>query len=96
MENLFRQTAILKHELKQDLLNFENAQDRPSEERTSQIVQEKFQRVRDCCDRLDILVNKEPPQTRAQARQNVNEIKYDLSHYEVRFDISSRSSSSED
>lgn len=84
MENLLSQASILIRQLQQDLSAYENAQDRQSDVQTFQIVNERIQNLIEHCDRLDILVNKEPAQRRAQSRQRVNEIKYDLVHYQVR------------
>ena len=80
MENLLSHTSILIRELQQDLLTYETAVDGQHH----QIINDKLQRLFENCDRLDILVNKEPSQSRAQYRQRVNEIKYDIKHYQVR------------
>ena len=91
MENQLSQTSVLIHQLQQDLTAYENATDRLTEQQTYQIVQNRIQNLLEQVDRLDILVNKEPAQRRAQSRQHVNEIKYDLRHYQVRCFFSVRS-----
>lgn len=83
MENLLSQASISIRQLQQDLAAYENAVDRQTDGQTYQIVTDRIQNLIEQCDRLDILVNKEPAQSRAQSRQRVNEIKYDLVHYQV-------------
>ncbi|CAF4972593.1 unnamed protein product, partial [Rotaria sp. Silwood1] len=82
MESCFSQTSIVIHEIKNDLLSYENAQDRETELACTNHINNQFQRLLEICDRLDILVNKEPAQRRAQSRQRLNEIKYDIKHYQ--------------
>ncbi|CAF0752438.1 unnamed protein product [Rotaria sp. Silwood1] len=85
MESCFSQTSIVIHEIKNDLLSYENAQDRETELACTNHINNQFQRLLEICDRLDILVNKEPAQRRAQSRQRLNEIKYDIKHYQTAF-----------
>jgi Golgi SNAP receptor complex protein 2 len=84
MDSLLTQTSVIIREIQHDLLSYENAQDRETDLTCTNLINNKFQRLLEMCDRLDILVNKEPAQTRAQSRQRVNEIKYDIRHYQVR------------
>jgi Golgi SNAP receptor complex protein 2 len=84
MDPLLTQTSVVLHEIQHDLLSYENAQDREADLNCTNIINNKFQRLFEMCDRLDILVNKEHAQRRAQSRQRVNEIKYDIKHYQVR------------
>src|SRR2546430_1600656 len=84
MNSLLTQTSVIIREIQHDLLTYENAQDRETDSTCTNLINNKFQRLFEMCDRLDILVNKEPAQTRAQSRQRVNEIKYDIKHYQVR------------
>jgi hypothetical protein len=84
MDALLTQTSILIREIQHDLLAYENAQDRDTDVNCHSLVSNKLQHLLDMCDRLDILVNKETVQRRAQSRQRVNEIKYDIKHYQVR------------
>ena len=83
MDSLLSQTSVLIRELQNDLLSYENSQDRTNDAACSDVVANKIQRLLEICDRLDIFVNKEPAQRRAQSRQRVNEIKYDIRHYKV-------------
>ena len=85
MDALLTETSVTIHEIKNDLFSYENAQDRQSESAYVTALNQKFQDLLQKCDRLDILVNKEPAQRRAHSRQRVNEIKYDIQHYQVRF-----------
>jgi Golgi SNAP receptor complex protein 2 len=84
MDALLTQSSIIIHEIQNDLLAYENAQNRETDLACANILNDKFQRLLEMCDRLDILVNKEPAQRRAQSRQRVNELKYDIKHYQVR------------
>ncbi|UJR35969.1 hypothetical protein I4U23_028710 [Adineta vaga] len=83
MESLLSQTSVLIRELQNDLLSYENSQDRTNDSSHIELITNKIQRLLEICDRLDIHVNKEPAQRRAQSRQRVNEIKYDIRHYKV-------------
>jgi hypothetical protein len=83
MDSLLTQTSVILREIQHDLLSYENAQDAETDSSCSNLVNDKFQRLLEMCDRLDILVNKESVQRRAQSRQRVNEIKYDIKHYQV-------------
>jgi Golgi SNAP receptor complex protein 2 len=85
MDTLLTQTSVLIREIQNDLLAYENAQDRETDSACTNVLNNKFQRLLEMCDRLDILVNKEQAQTRAQSRQRVNEIKYDIKHYQTAF-----------
>ncbi|CAF1052490.1 unnamed protein product [Rotaria magnacalcarata] len=85
MDSLFPQTSVVIREIQNDLLAFENSQDRETDTNCSNHINNQFQRLSEMCDRLDILVNKEPVQRRAQSRQRLNEIKYDIRHYQAAF-----------
>ena len=91
MDSVLTQTSVALHEIKNDLTNYENAPDRQSESAYVTALNQKFQNLLQMCDRLDILVNKEPAQRRAQSRQRVNEIKYDIKHYQVSSSPTNRS-----
>lgn len=85
MDSLFTQTSVVIHEIQHDLLAYENSQDRQTDANCVNHINHQFQRLLELCDRLDILVNKEPAQRRAQSRQRLNEVKYDIKHYQVNF-----------
>jgi nitrogen-specific signal transduction histidine kinase len=84
MDPLLTQTSVVLREIQHDLLSYENAQDSETDSACTNLINNKLQRLLEMCDRLDILVNKESAQRRAQSRQRVNEIKYDIKHYQVR------------
>ncbi|CAF4616129.1 unnamed protein product [Rotaria socialis] len=84
MDSLFPQTSVVIREIQNDLLAFESSQDHETDTNCTNHINNQFQRLSEMCDRLDILVNKEPVQRRAQSRQRLNEIKYDIRHYQVR------------
>ena len=83
MDALFKQSSILMRELQHDLLSYENSPDKQTDVLCQNVVVNKIQQLLENCDRLDILVNKEQVQRRAEAKQHVNEIKYDIKHYQV-------------
>mgnify|MGYP006892768329 CR=1 FL=1 len=85
MDSLLTQTTIQLRELQQDLLTYETAQDHQTESTCANYVTSKFRQLLESCDRLDILVNKESAQRRGELKQRVNEIKYDIKHYQVSF-----------
>jgi len=84
MDQLLKQASVILREISHDLVSYENAQDRETDSTCTKNINDKFQRLLGMCDRLDILVNKESVQTRAKSRQSVDEIKYDIKHYQVR------------
>ena len=43
-------------------------------------VQVQIDHIVSNCERLDILVNKEPPQKRSNAKMKVDQLKYDCQH----------------
>ena len=43
-------------------------------------IQAQIDHVVSNCERLDILVNKEPPQKRSNAKMKVDQLKYDCQH----------------
>ena len=84
MDSLLTETSVILHEIQHDLLSYENAQDREADSKRANHINNKFQRLSEMCDRLNILVNKEPAPKRGQSRQRLNEIIYDIKHYQVR------------
>lgn len=85
MDSLFAQTITIIREIQNELLSYENAPNRETDLTCSNHINTQFQRLFEICERLDILVNKEPAQRRPQSRQRLNEIKYDIQHYQVSF-----------
>ncbi len=47
-------------------------------------VQARIDQIVSNCERLEILVNKEPPTRRANAKLRVDQLKYDCQHLQVR------------
>ncbi|CAF1009728.1 unnamed protein product [Adineta steineri] len=80
MESLVTQTKIVLQEIHHDLLSYENSQDRETDSNCTNVISGKFQQLTEACNRLDILVNKEPAQRRPHSKQRVDEIKYDMRH----------------
>lgn len=86
MNALLTQTTVQLREIQQDLFTYENAQDHQAESTCANYITGKFHQILEACDRLDILVNKEQAQRRGELKQRVNEIKYDIKHYQASFD----------
>ncbi|CAF1044472.1 unnamed protein product, partial [Didymodactylos carnosus] len=90
MDQILSQTNILIREVEHDLVSYENAKTKTSENECEQVINEKLGRLLQMCDRLDILINKESVSKRPQLRQRMNEIKYDMKHYQAAFSNISR------
>ncbi|XP_064113237.1 Golgi SNAP receptor complex member 2-like [Macrobrachium nipponense] len=86
MEALYHQTNRLLQEVTtNDLTRIERT---PGQEEYNAIevaVTEKLNQIRGNCSRLDILINKEPPTRRANAKYRVDQLKYDFQHVENSF-----------
>ncbi|XP_069970910.1 Golgi SNAP receptor complex member 2 [Penaeus vannamei] len=81
MEVLYHQTNRLLQEISHTDLNRLERSHSPEEysEVESSIVQ-KLDTVHSICNRLDILINKEPPARRMNAKYRVDQLKYDFQH----------------
>ncbi|ELT94374.1 hypothetical protein CAPTEDRAFT_152195 [Capitella teleta] len=80
MEALYLQNNKLLQEVQNNLGRLERAH---TAEEVTEIENELQARIEDVitgCDRLDILVNKEPPNRRASAKLRVDQLKYDCQH----------------
>lgn len=80
MEQLYHQTNKQLQELQSELANLERKSD-SDEFRTGEAqINSKVDNVLTSCERLDMLVMKEPPARRANAKMRVNQLKYDCQH----------------
>lgn len=82
MESLYHQTKRLLLDIQNGLGNIERA---PAEDAhtTENEVQHLIDNVIKNCERLDILVNKEPPTRRSSAKLQVDQLKYDCQHFQA-------------
>ena len=82
MEALYHQTNKMVHEVQHGLGRLERA----PEDEVNLVEEElsiKVHQIISNCDRLDILVNKEPPTRRANAKLRVDQLKYDCQHIQA-------------
>ncbi|XP_025089535.1 Golgi SNAP receptor complex member 2-like [Pomacea canaliculata] len=82
MEALYHQTNALIQEVQRDLGRLE----RTSEDKVHTVeneIQTHLDHVIGNCERLEILVNKEPPTRRANAKMRVDQLKYDCQHVQA-------------
>lgn len=79
MEALYHQTNKMVHEIQSGLSRLERANSTDIHIVENEI-QARIDQVVSNCERLEILVNKEPPTRRANAKIRVDQIKYDCQH----------------
>uniref|UniRef100_A0A2P2IA96 Golgi SNAP receptor complex member 2-like n=1 Tax=Hirondellea gigas TaxID=1518452 RepID=A0A2P2IA96_9CRUS len=81
MDALYHQTNRLLQEVAgEDLGRVERLGEDPCREEIEKQVENKLANVNSNCSRLDMLVNKEPPQRRSSAKYRVDQLKYDYQH----------------
>ncbi|KAK7078227.1 Golgi SNAP receptor complex member 2 [Halocaridina rubra] len=86
MEALYHQTNRLLQEVTaNDLTRIERTQSQDEYSSIEAAVNDKLNQIRGNCGRLDILINKEPPTRRANAKYRVDQLKYDFQHVENSF-----------
>lgn len=79
MESLYHQTNKLIQEVQGDLARYERATGNHVHLVENEI-QAHIDHIVSNCERLDILVNKEPPMRRNNAKMRVDQLKYDCQH----------------
>lgn len=82
MEALYHQTNALIQEVQRDLGRLEKT----TEDKVHIVeneIQTHLDHVIGNCERLEILVNKEPPTRRANAKMRVDQLKYDCQHVQA-------------
>jgi len=79
MENLYHQTNGLLQQVQSELARLERTGAEEYQAAENQL-QAQVDHVISNCERLDILVMKEPPVRRANAKQRVSQLKYDCQH----------------
>jgi len=85
MENLIQQTKKLNHDIQNGLTYLETARSAEVES-VERKLHGQIDMVFGNCDRLDILVRKEPPNRREQAKLTVDQLKYDCNHLKSAMD----------
>lgn len=82
MEALYHQTNKLIQEVQGDLARYERATGNHIHLVENEI-QAHIDHIVSNCERLDILVNKEPPMRRNNAKMRVDQLKYDCQHIQA-------------
>lgn len=82
MEALYNQTSKMVLELQNHLQRLERASIADENEIEAQI-QTMLDQIASNCDRLDLMVNKEPPSRRTTAKIRVDQLKYDCQHLQA-------------
>jgi Golgi SNAP receptor complex protein 2 len=79
MESLYHQTNKMILDVQNGLGRLEKAAG-PDIHVIENEIQARIDQVVSNCERLDILVNKEPPTRRSNAKLRVDQLKYDCQH----------------
>ena len=82
METLYHQTNRLIQEVQVDLGKLERAHGNDVHIFENE-TQAHIDHIVSNCERLEILVNKEPPTRRANAKLRVDQLKYDCQHLQA-------------
>ncbi|KAL8586569.1 hypothetical protein ACOMHN_053922 [Nucella lapillus] len=82
METLYHQTNRLIEEVGRDLGRYEKANE-DSAHVVENEIRAQLDHIISNCERLDILVNKEPAARRANAKMRVDQLKYDCQHVQA-------------
>lgn len=85
MESLYNQTNKLVIDVQNRLSAYEKCDDEALQNNYEEQIKIYMDDIFNNCDRLDILVNKEPLPRRANAKLRVDQIKYDCRHMEASF-----------
>ncbi|XP_071516779.1 Golgi SNAP receptor complex member 2 isoform X1 [Panulirus ornatus] len=86
MEALYHNTNRLLQEVTSyDLVKIERSHTPEEYSEAEAVVVQKLDAIHSNCNRLDILVNKEPPARRVNAKYRVDQLKYDLQHVQNSF-----------
>uniref|UniRef100_A0A0B6ZUA4 Golgi SNAP receptor complex member 2 n=1 Tax=Arion vulgaris TaxID=1028688 RepID=A0A0B6ZUA4_9EUPU len=80
MEALYHQTNKLLQEVLGDLARVERSFGKEDAHKIENDVQAQIDHIISNCERLDVLVLKEPPARRANAKLRVDQLKYDCQH----------------
>ena len=80
MEALYHQTNKLLHEVHGSMARFEKAGNDDEKQMLENDLHGRIDQIVTNCERLEILVNKEPPTRRANAKLRVDQLKYDCQH----------------
>lgn len=82
METIYTETSKLLLEMQNHLQRLEKAP-MADENDIEAEIRAAFDRIVGNCDRLDLMVNKEPPSRRTTAKIRVDQLKYDCQHLQA-------------
>uniref|UniRef100_H2YWG3 Golgi SNAP receptor complex member 2 n=2 Tax=Ciona savignyi TaxID=51511 RepID=H2YWG3_CIOSA len=82
METLYHQTNRMVHEVQQNMGRLETASDHEVYV-VENSIKAQIEQIMGNCERLDILVNKEHPTRRQNARMRVDQVRYDSQHLQA-------------
>jgi len=80
MDQLYHQTNRMIHEIQQDLGRLEGIANEHQVIAIESELSTKMNQISGNCERLDILVNKEPPNKRQTSRMRADQVRYDFQH----------------
>lgn len=83
MESLYHQTNKMVHQVQNGMGRLERARGDDVVHLIETELQAEIDEVVNNCDKLEILVNKEPPTRRANAKLRVDQLKYDVQHLQA-------------
>lgn len=83
MESLYHQTNRLVQEVQQGFASLETCPRGNPVNNLENDLQARIDQITSNCERLDILVNKEPPARRQNAKLRVKQLKYDCQHLQA-------------
>ncbi|XP_071823274.1 Golgi SNAP receptor complex member 2-like [Apostichopus japonicus] len=82
MEKLYHETNKLIHEIEYGFNRIQNAM-REDAHTIENEVYSLIEQISSNCERLEIMVNKEPPNRKQNAKLRLDKLKYDCQHYQA-------------
>jgi len=83
MEALYHQTNKMLQDVQNHLGRLEHASTPEINHQLDVELQARIDQIVSNCERLELLVNKEPPSRRATAKLRVDQLKYDCQHLQA-------------
>ena len=83
MEALYHQTSKMVQDVQNQLGHLERASTPEVNHQLDVELQARIDQIVSNCERLELLVNKEPPSRRSTAKLRVDQLKYDCQHLQA-------------
>jgi len=83
MEALYHQTHKMLQDVQNQLGYLERATVPEANQQLDVELQARIDQIVSSCERLELLVNKEPPSRRSTAKLRVDQLKYDCQHLQA-------------